>query len=110
MKQTGDALPGTADQAATRNVSSVEIRDCDGRLLRIANRAQAAQLVAEGAARWSGYGRQAHVRLNVAMPPNSRRTWMGHAPAARGNIGATFRHNEASCRRWSASGPERGRG
>lgn len=94
-----NALPDQAKRAAEPEVCEVEVRDADGRLLRTADQEHADQLVAQGAAAWYGYGSGRHVRLRVALPPNSRRTFWGHS-VGRGNGEPTFRHNHAGCRTW----------
>jgi hypothetical protein len=94
-----NALPGTADRAAT-----IEVRDADGRLLCSATAEQAERLVADGGGVWTGYGRCRHVRLKVVLSPNSRRTLRGHTPAAAANPSAVFSHNRQACAGWTAPG------
>lgn len=89
------ASPGTADRAATGE-PWVDIRDVGGRLLRSGTRAQAEALVAADAF-WYGKGRRAHVRLSVAMPPNSQVTWYGRSSV---NPGKKVRYTEADLRVW----------
>jgi hypothetical protein len=76
--------------------------DMDGRGLRPVTMDQASRLVAEGAAypRIGQNGVWREVRLKVALPPHSRRTFIEHPSAASGNHGAHYEHNHRACNLW----------
>jgi hypothetical protein len=97
-----NALPGMADRAASGEVfsTSIEVRDADGRLLRTATQKQADELVMTGAGTWSGYGSKAHIRLRVALAPDSRRTLRGQDSISTGGTARLFHHNAPACRLW----------
>lgn len=94
-----NALPDAAKRAARAEPSRVEVRDADGRLLRLANEEQAERLHVEGAAHWSGYGSRRHLRLTAALAPNSLHTILGRSAMAPSNPMAVYHHNPA-CRLW----------
>jgi hypothetical protein len=106
-----NAFPDQAKRAAGAELSSIEVRDADGHLLRMADTGQAERLLAEGA-HWAGYGSRRHLRLTVALTPNSRRTVLGTSGTANGGNLATVYHHNPACRFWprepstTAAGPK----
>lgn len=89
--------PGVAHRAAK---AELWVRDMDGRALRAVTLAQAKLLVSQGAAypviTATGWK---EVRLKVALPPNSLRTYKGSATAP-GSPVSTYQHNFPACRTW----------
>ena len=98
MKTYAHQTPGLAHREADAERS---LRDMDGRALRLVTTIQAEQLVDGGAAYpiVGAAGRWKEVRLNVALPPNSLRTFKGNL-TAHGSPVSTFQHNFAACRTW----------
>ncbi len=95
----GAPAPGVAHRAAE---AELWLRDADGRGLRTVTLAQAHELAAAGAAYpdIGPDGRWRHVRLKVALPPNSRRTLLVNPAASGGGQGARYEHNHRACRLW----------
>lgn len=102
MKALGPhALPGTANRAAKPEVCLTVVRDADGRFLRLADQAQTDRLIEGRAAAWHGYGSERHLRLRVALPPNSLRTLSGKASTRESNPSALYHHNARACEQWA---------
>ena len=98
MKTHAHKTPGLAHRATEAELT---LRDMDGRPLRPMSRIQAEQLVNGGAAYpiVGAGGRWKEVRLKVALPPNSLRTFKGNS-MAHGSPVSTYSHNYAACRTW----------
>jgi hypothetical protein len=72
----------------------------DGRALRPVTSSQAELLVSSGAAYpIVGAAGWREVRLKIALPPNSLRTFFGRATAPGSQV-SNYEHNHRACRTW----------
>jgi hypothetical protein len=98
----GLPVSGVASRPRTAEPRPIEVRDGDGRLLRMVNERSAAEIVAGDLGRWRG---AREIRLNDGLRYNGfARTWYGCEKPERIRP-AAYAHNQRVCERWDPALP-----